>query len=114
MILKRGEIYYADLRQAAVGSEQGGIRPVLIIQNDIGNKYSPTTIVAVITSKDKKELPTHVTLHKSSVNGLTKDSTILLEQLKTIDKCRILEKVGKITKNETELVREALGVSLLV
>ena len=114
MILKRGEIYYADLRQEAVGSEQGGIRPVLIIQNDIGNKYSPTTIVAVITSREKKNLPTHVQLHKSDVNGLTKDSIVLLEQLKTIDKCRILGKVGKITDNETELVRKALGVSLLI
>lgn len=111
-MVKRGEIYYADLRGIVVGSEQGGIRSVLILQNDIGNKYSPTTIIAAITSKGKKELPTHVQLHMNEVNGLSKDSIVLLEQLKTIDQKRIKDKVGKLTDEEILEVKEALMISV--
>ena len=94
-MIKRGEIYYADL-SPVVGSEQGGIRPILIVQNDIGNKYSPTVIVAAITSQiNKARLPTHIEL-KSGDFGLQKDSVILLEQLRTLDKKRLKEKVGEI------------------
>lgn len=92
MIVKRGDIYYADLRPV-VGSEQGGIRPVLIIQNDVGNRHSPTVICAAITSKmNKAKLPTHVELD-SRIYDLVKDSVILLEQLRTIDKKRLKDKV---------------------
>jgi len=92
MVIRRGEIYYADL-SPVVGSEQGGTRPVLIIQNDIGNQYSPTTIVAAITSQiDKAKLPTHVAM-TASPGGLEKNSVILLEQIRTIDKSRLMEKV---------------------
>ena len=92
-MIKRGEIYYADL-SPVVGSEQGGVRPILIVQNDIGNKYSPTVIVAAITSQiNKAKLPTHIEL-KSGDFGLQKDSVILLEQLRTLDKKRLKEKVG--------------------
>ena len=89
--VKRGEVYYADLRPI-VGSEQGGVRPVLIIQNDVGNRYSPTTIVAAITSVPKKKhLPTHI---KLGAKGLKENSTVLLEQLRTVDKSRLQEYVG--------------------
>lgn len=113
-MIKRGEIYYADLRGYVVGSEQGGIRPVIIIQNDIGNKYSPTTIVAVLTSQSKKELPTHVKIYMNEVNGLTKDSIILLEQLKTIDKKRIKDRIGKLTDEEIAAVNDALIISVAI
>ena len=93
--IKRSEIYYADLNPVR-GSEQGGIRPVLILQNDIGNKHSPTTIVAAITSRQTKaKLPTHVDV---TMEGLTKDSIVLLEQIRTIDKNRLTEYVGRLDK----------------
>ena len=93
MNIKRGDIYYADL-SPVVGSEQGGLRPVLIIQNDVGNKYSPTVIAAAITSRmEKSKLPTHIDLYAEKV-GLAKDSVVLLEQVRTIDKQRLKEKMG--------------------
>lgn len=93
-VVKKGEIYYADLMPVR-GSEQGGIRPVLVIQNDIGNRYSPTTIVCVITSKlNKPELPTHIYLGQRF--GLKQESIALLEQIRTIDKSRLIEKIGEI------------------
>lgn len=96
--IKRGYLYYADL-SPVVGSEQGGIRPVLIIQNDIGNKYSPTVIVAAITSQiNKAKLPTHIEISANEY-GLNKDSVILLEQIRTIDKKRLREKIGCLDKN---------------
>lgn len=109
--IKRGELYYADL-SPVVGSEQGGVRPVLIVQNDVGNKYSPTTIIANITSKDKRSIPTHVNIHKSMENGLTKDSTILLEQLRTIDNCRIKGKIGQLNQKDLNNVMDAMKISL--
>ena len=98
MIIRRGDVFYADLRPV-VGSEQGGIRPVLIIQNDIGNKHSPTVICAAITSKmNKAKLPTHIEL-SSKKYDMVKDSVILLEQLRTIDKQRLKDKVCHLGKN---------------
>lgn len=114
--IKRGEIYYADLRPV-IGSEQGGIRPVLIVQNDMGNKHSPTTIVISMTSQVNKKvfLPTHVILHKDDTQGLPKDSVILCEQLKTIDKSRIKDKIGCINDDIIDSVmnevKKALDVS---
>ena len=111
MIIKRGDIFYADLRPV-VGSEQGGIRPVLIIQNDIGNKHSPTGICAAITSKmNKAKLPTHIEID-SSEYAIVKDSVILLEQLRTIDKRRLKDKVCHLDKRILEKVDHALGISL--
>ncbi|MBM7582545.1 mRNA interferase MazF [Caldicoprobacter guelmensis] len=111
MIVRRGEIYYADL-SPVVGSEQGGVRPVLIVQNDIGNKYSPTVIVAAITSQiNKAKLPTHVELSASEY-GLPKDSVILLEQIRTIDKKRLREKICTLSPEVMEKVNEALQISL--
>ena len=111
MILKRGEIYYADL-SPVVGSEQGGIRPVLIVQNDVGNRYSPTVIAAAITSQqDKTELPTHIKLD-ASFSGLAKDSIVLLEQVRTIDKQRLKEKMGSLDNRSMNMVNRALYVSL--
>ena len=93
--VKRGEIYYADL-SPVVGSEQGGVRPVLIVQNDVGNRYSPTVIAAAITSqKEKSKLPTHIEIHSDGC-GLSKDSVVLLEQIRTIDKKRLKEKMGRL------------------
>ena len=111
-MIKRGEIYYADL-SPVVGSEQGGVRPILIVQNDIGNKYSPTVIVAAITSQiNKAKLPTHIEL-KSGDFELQKDSVILLEQLRTLDKKRLKEKVGEIEDlSVIKKVNDALLVSL--
>lgn len=114
--IKRGDIFYADLRPV-VGSEQGGIRPVLIIQNNMGNKHSPTTIVAMLTSKiGKKELPTHIILHKEDADGLPKDSVILCEQIRTIDKRRIKDKIGSVNKDSLDTimgeVKNAFDVSL--
>ena len=111
MTIKRGDIYYADL-SPVVGSEQGGIRPVLIIQNDVGNKYSPTVIVAAITSQiNKAKLPTHVEISGEEY-GLSKDSVILLEQVRTIDKRRLKEKTGHADERMSGLVDEALRISL--
>ncbi len=111
MIVRRGEIYYADL-SPVVGSEQGGVRPVLIVQNDIGNKYSPTVIVAAITSQiNKAKLPTHIELSASEY-GLPKDSVILLEQIRTIDKKRLREKICTLSSEVMEKVNEALQISL--
>ena len=110
MTVKRGEIYYADL-SPVVGSEQGGIRPVLIIQNDVGNRYSPTVIAAAITSRcDKAQLPTHIPLHADAC-GLTKDSVILLEQVRTIDKQRLKECMGGIPHTVMKQVDRALEIS---
>ena len=109
MLIKRGEIYYADL-SPVVGSEQGGVRPVLIVQNDVGNKFSPTVIAAAITSqKDKTALPTHIEV--DAVNcGLAKDS-VLLEQVRTIDKRRLKEKMGSLDNVDMGKVDHALTVS---
>ena len=97
MTIKRGDIYYADL-SPVVGSEQGGLRPVLIVQNDVGNKYSPTVIAAAITSQQtKNNLPTHIKINASGC-GLAKDSIVLLEQIRTIDKQRLKEKIVKVCK----------------
>src|SRR5699024_1783330 len=109
--IKRGYLYYADL-SPVVGSEQGGIRPVLIIQNDIGNKYSPTVIVAAITSQiNKAKLPTHIEISANEY-GLNKDSVILLEQIRTIDKKRLREKIGCLDKNMMLKVNNSLQISL--
>ena len=111
MIIRRGDIYYADLRPV-VGSEQGGVRPVLIIQNDVGNNQSPTVICAAITSKmNKAKLPTHVELSSRDCD-MVKDSVILLEQLRTIDKQRLREKICHIEGDLQEKVNAALRVSL--
>ncbi len=108
--VKRGEIYFADL-SPVVGSEQGGVRPVLIVQNNVGNKYSPTVIAAAITSQiNKARLPTHIELSAQTF-GLTKDSVILLEQIRTIDKKRLKEKMGRLDDGVMEKVDEALAVS---
>ena len=109
--IKRGHLFYADL-SPVVGSEQGGIRPVLIIQNDIGNKYSPTVIVAAITSQiNKAKLPTHIEM-SSNEYGLNKDSVILLEQIRTIDKKRLREKIGYLDECMMEKVNNSLLISL--
>ena len=108
--IRRGDIYYADL-SPVVGSEQGGLRPVLIVQNDVGNKYSPTVIAAAITSKmSKAKLPTHIDVTASQV-GLLKDSVILLEQIRTIDKVRLKEKMGHLDDTAMSGVNAALSVS---
>ena len=110
MIIKRGDIYYADL-SPVIGSEQGGVRPVLIVQNDIGNKYSPTVIAAAITSQiNKAKLPTHIEISAQEY-GLLKDSAILLEQIRTIDKKRLREKIGHLDDELMEKVNEALSIS---
>lgn len=110
MTVKRGDIYYADL-SPVIGSEQGGVRPVLIIQNDVGNKYSPTVIAAAITSqKDKTKLPTHIQVNGSGC-GLAKDSIVLLEQVRTIDKKRLKEKMGSLDISSMDKVNKALTVS---
>lgn len=111
MIIKRGDIFYADL-SPVIGSEQGGVRPVLVVQNDIGNRYSPTVIIVAITSQiNKAKLPTHVEI-KASDYGLPKDSVLLLEQIRTIDKRRLEEKIGHVTDDIMDKVNEALLVSL--
>lgn len=111
MIVKRGDMFYADL-SPVVGSEQGGIRPVLIIQNDMGNKYSPTVIAAAITSQiGKNKLPTHIELDSKN-NGLKSNSVVLAEQIRTIDKSRLKEKIGHIDDdNLINKINNALGVS---
>lgn len=109
-MLKRGEIYYADL-SPVVGSEQGGIRPVLIVQNDVGNKYSPTVIVGAITSQlDKAKMPTHIEIGKEF--GLAKNSVVLLEQIRTIDKRRLQEKIGELNQKKMNEVDYAIEISL--
>ena len=108
--VKRGDIYYADL-SPVVGSEQGGTRPVLIVQNDTGNTHSPTVIAAAITSQTgKARLPTHINIAGGSV-GLSKDSVILLEQIRTIDKRRLREHMGKLDDAHMHMVNEAIAVS---
>lgn len=110
MNIKRGEIYYADL-SPVIGSEQGGIRPVLIVQNDVGNRYSPTVIAAAITSqRDKTKLPTHISVEASDC-GLAKDSIVLLEQVRTIDKQRLKERMGSLDMASMGQVDKALSVS---
>ena len=110
MEVQRGEVFYADL-SPVVGSEQGGVRPVLIVQNDVGNKFSPTVIAAAITSKqDKTQLPTHIFV-SSQTAGLAKDSVVLLEQIRTLDKRRLKERTGHIAPNEQAEVDKALGIS---
>jgi len=109
--VKRGEIYFADL-YPVVGSEQGGVRPVLIIQNDIGNRFSPTVIVAAITAQiQKAKLPTHVEI-KASKHGLSRDSVILLEQIRTIDKQRLTDKITKLDNEMMRKIDRALKISL--
>ena len=111
MLIRRGDIYYADLRPV-VGSEQGGVRPVLIIQNDIGNRHSPTVICAAITSRmNKAKLPTHIELNAVRYH-MVKDSVILLEQLRTIDKVRLKDKIGHLDSEIMEKVGKALRISL--
>lgn len=110
MTVKRGDIFYADL-SPVVGSEQGGVRPVLIVQNDVGNRYSPTVIAAAITSqKDKSKLPTHIELSSQSC-GLSRDSIVLLEQIRTIDKRRLKERMGRLDDNSMNQIDHALQVS---
>ena len=109
--VKRGEVFYADL-SPVVGSEQGGTRPVLILQNDVGNKFSPTVIAAAITSRqDKNAMPTHIDI-RGEVCGLPKDSVVLLEQVRTLDKHRLHERTGHISTDEQLKIDQALGVSL--
>ncbi|MGL5478900.1 MAG: type II toxin-antitoxin system PemK/MazF family toxin [Clostridium sp.] len=111
MLVKRGDIFYADL-SPVIGSEQGGIRPVIIIQNDIGNRYSPTVIVAAITSQiNKAKLPTHVEI-SSEEYGLNRDSVVLLEQVRTLDKKRLKEKIGHMTDDDMKKVNRSLLISL--
>ena len=110
MTIKRGDIYYADL-SPVVGSEQGGVRPVLIVQNDVGNKFSPTVIAAAITSqRDKTNLPTHIKVDADGC-GLSKDSIVLLEQVRTIDKQRLKEKMGSLDVTSMNAINKALSVS---
>ena len=111
LIVKKGDLFFADL-SPVVGSEQGGVRPVLVVQNDVGNKYSPTIIVAAVTSQTgKAKLPTHVEL-KATQGGLSKNSVVLLEQLRTIDKQRLKERIGSLSDSQLPAVDEALGVRL--
>lgn len=110
MTVKRGDIYYADL-SPVVGSEQGGVRPVLIVQNDVGNRFSPTVIAAAITSqKEKSKLPTHIELQSTGC-GLSKDSVVLLEQIRTIDKRRLKEKMGRLDEHSMNEINRALSIS---
>lgn len=109
--IKRGDIFYADL-SPVVGSEQGGVRPVLIVQNDVGNKYSPTVIAAAITSQQfKTRMPTHISV-EADVCGLSKDSVVLLEQIRTLDKKRLREKMGNLPETDMNRIDDALSVSI--
>ncbi len=111
MNIKRGDIFFADL-SPVVGSEQGGIRPVLIVQNDVGNKFSPTVIAAAITSQQfKTRLPTHINVD-AAVCGLSKDSVVLLEQIRTLDKQRLKEKMGNLPEKDMSRINDALSVSM--
>lgn len=110
-MIKRGELYYADL-SPVIGSEQGGVRPILIVQNDTGNKYSPTIIAAAVTSRmTKAKLPTHIELNANEY-GLIKDSVILLEQIRTLDKKRLKERIGELPEMTMKKVDTALLISL--
>ncbi|SCL90723.1 mRNA interferase EndoA [Sporanaerobacter sp. PP17-6a] len=110
VIIKRGDIFYADL-SPVIGSEQGGVRPVLVVQNDIGNRYSPTIIIAAITSQiNKAKLPTHVEINAEY--GLPRDSVVLLEQIRTIDKKRLREKIGRFSDEMMVKVDECIKISL--
>ena len=110
-MIKRGELYYADL-SPVVGSEQGGVRPVLVVQNDVGNKYSPTVIAAAVTSRiGKAKLPTHIEL-SAHLYGLNKDSVVLLEQIRTLDKRRLKERIGELNPSVMHKVDGALLISL--
>ena len=110
-MIKRGELYFADL-SPVIGSEQGGIRPILIVQNDIGNKYSPTVIAAAITSQiNKAKLPTHIELADENF-GLPKNSVVLLEQIRTLDKKRLKERIGALPQEAMEQVNSGLLISL--
>ncbi len=110
-MIKRGELYYADL-SPVVGSEQGGVRPILIVQNDTGNKYSPTIIAAAVTSQlNKARLPTHIELNANEF-GLIKNSVILLEQIRTLDKKRLKERIGELSPATMQKVNNALLISL--
>ncbi len=110
MQIKRGEIYYADL-SPVVGSEQGGVRPVLVVQNDVGNKYSPTVIAAAITSKlNKAKLPTHIEVGLDC--GLETDSVVLMEQIRTLDKRRLKQRIGALDNDKMKQVNNALLISL--
>ncbi len=110
MIVKRGEIYYADL-SPVIGSEQGGVRPVLVVQNDVGNRYSPTVIAAAITSQiNKAKMPTHIEIDAREY-GLSRDSVVLLEQVRTIDKKRLKEKIGHLDDRMMQSVNTALEIS---
>lgn len=110
-VIKRGELYYADL-SPVVGSEQGGVRPVLVVQNDVGNRYSPTVIAAAVTSKiNKARLPTHIEL-SARTYGLAKDSVVLLEQIRTIDKRRLKDRIGLLSDQMMTRVDDALLISL--
>ncbi len=110
MNIKRGDIYYADL-SPVVGSEQGGIRPVLIVQNNVGNRFSPTVIAAAITSQQSKaKLPTHIPLFANTA-GLARDSVVLLEQVRTIDKRRLREKMGTVDENSMDAINNAISIS---
>ena len=110
-MIKRGELYYADL-SPVVGSEQGGVRPVLVVQNDVGNKYSPTVIAAAVTSRiNKAKLPTHIELNAVDY-GLSKDSVVLLEQIRTLDKKRLKERIGELPLQTMKKVNVALLISL--
>lgn len=107
--MKRGDIYYADLGEV-VGSEQSGIRPVVVVQNNVGNKYSNTVIVLPITSRVKKKLPTHVSISKNKY-GLEKDSIILVEQIRTLDKSRLKERIGRVDKKVLDEIKNAVIIS---
>lgn len=110
MVVKRGDIFYADL-SPVVGSEQGGVRPVLVVQNDVGNKFSPTVIISAITSQiNKAKMPTHIEITADEY-GLAKDSVILLEQIRTIDKRRLKERIGRLDEDLMQKVDDALTVS---
>lgn len=111
MIIRRGDVFYADLRPV-IGSEQGGVRPVLIIQNDVGNRHSPTVICAAITSRmNKPKLPTHIAIDAVQYH-MVKDSVILLEQLRTIDKSRLKDKICHLDENIIQKIDDALKISL--
>ncbi len=111
MIVKRGDVFYADL-SPVIGSEQGGVRPVLVVQNDVGNKYSPTIIIAAITSQiNKAKLPTHIEICACDY-GLPKDSVVLLEQIRTIDKKRLREKIGHFDEDMMSRVDDCLKISI--
>ncbi|MBE7010924.1 MAG: type II toxin-antitoxin system PemK/MazF family toxin [Ruminococcaceae bacterium] len=110
MVVKRGDIFYADL-SPVVGSEQGGVRPVLVVQNDVGNRFSPTVIIAAITSQiNKAKMPTHIEISAEEY-GLSKDSVILLEQIRTIDKKRLRERIGHLDEELMKRVNDAMTVS---